>query len=116
MYRKDSEVKNEQKRSHERKSVWATLRNSAHLRTLADMLTGPYWPRSGRVEQRSPLARRDTSAQRQVLLGEARRFHLPASAEVRIKRREWMLDDALDDSFPASDPPAFVAPVSSAWR
>lgn len=28
------------------------------------------------------------------------------------KRREERLDDALDDSFPASDPPAIVAPSS----
>ena len=27
-----------------------------------------------------------------------------------IERREAMLDDALDDSFPASDPPAILAP------
>lgn len=117
MKRMDGEVKHEQKRrSHEWKFAWTTLRNSAHLRALANMLTGRYWPRSGRVEHMPALARSDTSAQRQLHLGKARRFHLSASAEAHIKRREWMLDDALDDSFPASDPPAIVAPVYSAWR
>jgi uncharacterized protein len=28
----------------------------------------------------------------------------------RVKRREALLDDALDDSFPASDPPSMVTP------
>jgi hypothetical protein len=27
-----------------------------------------------------------------------------------VERREYMLDDALDDSFPASDPPAITMP------
>ncbi len=33
-----------------------------------------------------------------------------ADAGSCVERREDMLDDALDDSFPASDPPAIVMP------
>jgi hypothetical protein len=34
----------------------------------------------------------------------------PARAEPCVERREALLDDALDDSFPASDPPAISMP------
>jgi hypothetical protein len=38
----------------------------------------------------------------------------PTTAEARricfVKHREALLDDALDDSFPASDPPSMVMP------
>jgi hypothetical protein len=34
-------------------------------------------------------------------------------AAMRIKRRERSLDEALEASFPASDPPAALAPHSS---
>jgi hypothetical protein len=33
-----------------------------------------------------------------------------ASRASRAERREALLDDALDDSFPASDPPAIIMP------
>ena len=33
-----------------------------------------------------------------------------AGERSRAERREAMLDDALDDSFPASDPPAIIMP------
>jgi hypothetical protein len=33
-----------------------------------------------------------------------------------VERREALLDDALDDSFPASDPPSITAPVYGGWR
>jgi hypothetical protein len=39
--------------------------------------------------------------------------HRPSKARTRIDYREALLDDALDDSFPASDPPAIVMPGGS---
>jgi hypothetical protein len=35
---------------------------------------------------------------------------MPAKDSRWIEHREALLDDALDDSFPASDPPAIVMP------
>jgi hypothetical protein len=32
-----------------------------------------------------------------------------------FERREDLLDDALDDTFPASDPPAIVMPRRADW-
>jgi hypothetical protein len=43
----------------------------------------------------------------------AARSEDPQAAEMKIHRREQSLDEALDASFPASDPPAAVAPHSS---
>jgi hypothetical protein len=37
----------------------------------------------------------------------------PQTAAMKINRRERSLDEALKASFPASDPPAAVAPHSS---
>jgi hypothetical protein len=37
----------------------------------------------------------------------------PQTAATRIERRERSLDEALDASFPASDPPAALAPHSA---
>ena len=76
-------------RSDEGLAAWEILRSSPTVRMLS-ILAGPYWPQ--------PTAR----------LIEARRDP--------IERREELLDDALDDSFPASDPPAIVSPVYGGWR
>jgi hypothetical protein len=37
----------------------------------------------------------------------------PQTVAMKINRRERLLDAALDASFPASDPPAVLAPHSS---
>jgi len=36
--------------------------------------------------------------------------HQESSADPCVERREGLLDDALDDTFPASDPPAITMP------
>jgi hypothetical protein len=41
--------------------------------------------------------------------------HEAASGASCEERREALLDDALDDSFPASDPPAFTMPGRTNW-
>jgi hypothetical protein len=86
-------------RSDERQAAWNVLRTSPTVRMLA-ALAGPYWPQ--------PTAREtDRRAARQA-----------AASRVSscIERREALLDDALDDSFPASDPPTLVAPGFSDCR
>jgi hypothetical protein len=45
-----------------------------------------------------------------ALKQEAPMAHENASAALCAERREALLDDALDDSFPASDPPAMTMP------
>ncbi len=62
----------------------------------------------------------ERDAARHAAGGQARRAHEQLARlytelaltrkQEAIERREAMLDDALDDSFPASDPPAIVAP------
>jgi hypothetical protein len=41
--------------------------------------------------------------------------HEPARAASCTERRDEILDDALDDSFPASDPPAIIMPGRTDW-
>ena len=41
--------------------------------------------------------------------------HERARAPSYIERRDEILDDALDDSFPASDPPAITIPGFTDW-
>jgi hypothetical protein len=41
--------------------------------------------------------------------------HRRSSNDVSVERREALLDDALDDTFPASDPPAIIAPGRRAF-
>jgi hypothetical protein len=76
-------------RSDEGQAAWEILRTSPTVRMLA-VLAGPYWPQptASQIEPR----------------------HDP------VERREALLDDALDDSFPASDPPAITSPVYGGWR
>ena len=48
------------------------------------------------------------------LVGRVARNGMPRLRFGSIERREALLNDALDNSFPASDPPAFVAPADPA--
>jgi hypothetical protein len=52
-------------------------------------------------------------AQLHSLVANASRHRKPQLRFGSIERREARLDDALDDSFPASDPPSFIAPGSA---
>ena len=38
---------------------------------------------------------------------------IPASKTADPKHDEWLVDEALDESFPASDPPAIASPSST---
>ena len=104
------------KRSSERQSAWDILRNSPTVRMLA-ALAGPYWPQpTGRDLALAAPAANAELAERHVQFAEATRYRAPRRQSSSIDRREALLDDALDDSFPASDPPAIVAPVYGGWR
>lgn len=59
----------------------------------------------------------DAARKAHLELAQLHSFRALGSSRVRrrigrkaVNRREVLLDDALDNSFPASDPPAFVAP------
>jgi hypothetical protein len=108
---------------------------------LADMAEA-HWPLTGRGqltpesdheyyrrrsdEERSAARAANGSAARRAHQQLADLHRLVADASQRgatglrfgsIERREAMLDDALDDSFPASDPPAIIAPAGPArWN
>jgi hypothetical protein len=82
------------RRSAERQAAWDILRTSPTVRMLA-ALAGPYWPQPTASEIVPPAAPRQAAGTRSC-----------------VERREALLDDALDDSFPASDPPALLAPGS----
>lgn len=100
------------KRSHERQTAWEILRRSPTVRMLA-ALAGRYWPQ---LTASQLVAVDGDLAERQVLFAEATRGQTQASDRSSVERREALLDDALDDSFPASDPPAIVASVYGGWR
>lgn len=91
------------KQSDERQAAWDILRRSASVRMLA-ALAAPYWPQSTARHLAPALAAAAASRPSAVKRREA------------VERREALLDDALDDSFPASDPPSIVAPVYGGWR
>ena len=113
------------------------LRDNPSARMLAD-LGRPHWPLSLREhreretnvqyynrragEERRAASKANGRAARKAheelaqlhrLVANASRHRKPDLRFGSIERREARLDDALDDSFPASDPPAFIAPGSA---
>ena len=103
------------KRSREQRVAWEVLRSSPTVRMLA-ALSGPYWPHPTACQLAPVKAAGDALTDRQALFAEATRHQASAGRLSRVERREALLDDALDDSFPASDPPSIVAPVYGGWR
>jgi hypothetical protein len=100
------------KRSPERHAAWEILRTSPTVRMLA-ALAGPYGPQP----TASLIAKaNDDLAEQQVRFAETTRHHAPARSRSRVARRVSLLEDALDDTFPATHPPAIVAPVYGGWR
>ena len=103
------------KRSHEQQTAREILRRSPTVRMLAAR-AGRYGPQPT-ARQLAPTDAADGDlAERQVLFAEATPGQTQASDRYSVERREALLDDALDDSFPASDPPAIVASVYGGWR
>jgi hypothetical protein len=96
------------------------------LRREAERETDPeYFDRRAEEERRAAdkangrAARKAHAelAQLHRLVANASKHRKPNLRFGTIERREAMLDDALDDSFPASDPPAFIAPAEAArWN
>jgi hypothetical protein len=68
---------------------------------------------AGKANGRAARMAHEELAQLHRLVANASRHRKPELRFGSIERREARLDDALDDSFPASDPPAFIAPGSA---
>jgi hypothetical protein len=108
--------------AHERRLAWQILRTSWDEPERES--DAEYFDRRAEEEQRT--ADKANGAARKAhqdladlhrLVAEASRHRKPNLRFGTIERREAMLDDALDDSFPASDPPAFTAPAeASRWH
>ena len=126
--------------AHEKRLAWEILKDSPGARRLAN-LAEAHWPLASRDElegetdaeyfgrrageerraaqQANGAARKahQDLAQLHRLVANASRHRKPDLRFGTIERREAMIDDALDDSFPASDPPAFIAPGAAArWH
>ena len=105
--------------AHERRLAWQILRTSWN-EPERETDTEYFDRRAG--EERRAADKANGHAARKAhqdladlhrLVAEASRHCKPNLRFGTIERREAMLDDALDDSFPASDPPAFTAPAEA---
>lgn len=126
--------------ARERHLAWEILRDSPSARRLAE-LGEAHWPLTNREdlvresdaeyfdrragEQRRAANQANGAAARKAhrdlaqlhrLVANASRHRKPDLRFGSIERREALLDDALDDSFPASDPPAIIASAGPARR
>lgn len=65
------------------------------------------------MERKSQVA---PAASKGVADEQATDHERPELVAAEVKERESELDDALDDSFPASDPPAQAQPHTRRWQ
>ena len=107
--------------AHERRLAWQILRTSWDEPERES--DAEYFDRRAGEERRA--AQQANGAARKThqdladlhrLVANASRHRKPNLRFGTIERREALLDDALNDSFPASDPPAFIAPGSADRR